>query len=176
MNGQLPQRRGAALVSAAVSWCCFQLSIFFDSIQRRAWTIWIVASKMDYQHAVSNPENENETSYNLGWKTGHNLATWTRSGGKNSSQLAQQREWTLAQFGEQQVGSELKELEQSNSGGWQVQSHWISLMWPDSLAYQCHATLKSAKIWEDKQEPVLGRFQWHHLEAKARKEQILKEW
>ena len=97
MNGQLPQRRGATVVSAATQVLPFP-GVAFNCLSssrtssRRAWTIWILASKVDDEHAVSNPENENKTSYNLWWKTRHNLATWTRSGGKNSSQLAQQRE------------------------------------------------------------------------------------
>lgn len=51
-------------------------------------------------------------------------------------------------------------------------SHWIRFLWPDSLAYQCHDALRSTKTPKDKQGTVLGRFQWHHLEAREKRTNI----
>lgn len=95
------------------------------------------ASKVTYdQHATTTPnmvayqaccpylKNKNKTSYNLKRKTGDSLATWSRSGGKDSGELAQQRETAarLQAGGEQQVGTELKEMEERNRAGDQAES------------------------------------------------------
>lgn len=79
---------------------------------------------VDYQACCPHLKNKNKKSYNLKRKTGSNLATWNRSGGKDSGQLAQQEETAagLRAGGEQQVGTELKETEERNRGGDQAES------------------------------------------------------
>lgn len=115
-------------------------SVWHSGLQDITWDLLLMpqrkASKVTYDHATTTPnmvayqaccphlKNKNTTSYNLKRKTGGSLATWSWSGGKDSGQLVQQRQPAagLQAGGEQQVGTELKEIEERNRGGDQAES------------------------------------------------------
>lgn len=86
----------------AISWCCFPMSTFLDTLQSRSgwhsglqditWHLLlmpqrkaskvtyyqhatITANMMDYQACCPHLKNKNKTSYNLKRRTGDNLAT-----------------------------------------------------------------------------------------------------
>ena len=148
MNEQLPQRRGATVMSAAARAVATQFwplpgatfnSLSSSILSRRACTICMVTPKEDYSICRAQL-----------WKWKQDLVV------KTLVNLLSRERWIAV-------------LQAESSDRY---SHWIRLLWPDSLAYQCHDALRSTQAPKDKQETVLGRFQWQHLEAREKRTNI----
>lgn len=192
----------------AISWCCFPMSTFLDTLQSRSgwhsglqditWHLLlmpqrkaskvtyyqhatITANMMDYQACCPHLKNKNKTSYNLKRRTGDNLATQSRSGSKDSGQLAQQRERQQRDH-RQEVSSwwalSSRRRKRETGEGTRPSHYRVTESARGSLTLLPASVMLSTKnteTWKNEQWASAGKIPAASSEGKRKRKQILKE-